>query len=490
MIPSPRGGGDRTLIVAAMIALLAGSALGSFRADDWGNLEIGRRALDSHWTRVWTTLRPDGFYRPLVDLWHGVMMRLWGLHPWPHLLPLALMLVLQTFLLARLARLRGASPALGRLVIATAWAQVNTYAWTALWPSNVTGGLMTTFLLVTLVLHHRAVKLAGQGRSPMTSVALAMLATALALVAKEEAVLIPVIVAWLEVVRWARLDATARRAALTSGIAIALVVACYVGLRSAFLPFPRATGTHYGLHLGMNWVRNLAFFAVHLGALPIVAILLTRVLYPEAWRAGARRGEAWTRAREAMLAGLGWALIGIQLFLLMRGHAYGWLYAPGLAVAFAVAHFVEWAAGVQARATSRALPAAGVIAAHWGIALLATVVGLHSVGWPRYRALAREAFAVMDRTLPRPPPHAHVVFLDPNPRETLSGRSLFNMVFGSAAGSALRLHYRRDDLTGEIIAGAPALAAVEHPPAADAVFLARGGRLTAVAGPTDSRPAR
>lgn len=484
--PATRSGGARALVVVAMATLLAASTIGSFRADDWENLERGQRVLTSGETSIWTSLNQYGFYRPLVDLWHGVMMQLWGLRPWPHLVPLILLLTLQTFLLARIARLRGGSPALGWLVAAAAWAQVNTYAWTALWPANATGGLMTTFFLLALLMHHRAVRQAGDGRGFGPSVALAAVSTALALISKEEAVVLPAVLAWLEALRWRRLGSSERRAALTSWILVSLLVAGFIGVRVVLMPVAYGAGQYYALRFGMNWLLNLAFFAVHLGALPILAAALTLVLYPAAWRREARQGEDWARAREGMLAGLGWAAIGIQIFLPVGGRAYGYLYAPALAVAFGVAHFVEWAARVQAQAAPRAWPAARVIAAHWVVAVLATAAGLQAVGWPQYGRITREAFAVMDRTLPDPPPRAHLVFLDPLERESLSGRSLFNMVFATMPGSMVRLHYRRDDLTAEILIGPEALAAIEHPPPADAVFLARGGRLTPLpsAGPT------
>ena len=473
--------GSRALVFAAALALLLSTAFGYFRADDWTNLERGRLALSGEWRQVWTAVNPFGFFRPLVDTWHGVMLGLWGLNPWPHLLPLVLLLALQTLLLARLVRLRGGSAALAWLAAAAAWAQVNTYAWTALWPSNVTGSLMTTFLLLAFTLHHRAVRFAGAGRGAATSVGLAALAAALALLCKEEAVLMPPVLAWLEALRWRRLRPRERGVALSSWTAITLVVAFYAAFRLLVLPGAHAAGERYALHFGLNWARNLAFFAAHLGALPLVAALLTRLFYPAAWRPGARRGSEWLRSREGMLAGAGWAAIGIQLYLPIGGHAYGYLYAPAFAVAFAVAHFVEWAAGVQSAADGRAPAPSRVVAAHWTLALLATAAGLYGAGWHRYGAIAREAFAVMDRTLPRPRPGAHIVFLDPLERETLAGRSLFNMVFDTAPGSLVRLHYRRADLTAEIVAGDAALAATERPPAADAVYLARDGRLSLLA---------
>lgn len=171
------------------------------------------------------------------------MMRLWGLHPWPHLVPLILLLALQTVLLARIARLRGGSPALAWLVAATAWAQVNTHAWTALWPSNVTGGLMATFLLLALFMHHGAVRQAGEGCGAATRVILGMVSASLALISKEEAVLLPLVLGWLEALRWGRLGTPARRTALASWIGISLVVACYVAIRFVALPATRTPGS-------------------------------------------------------------------------------------------------------------------------------------------------------------------------------------------------------------------------------------------------------
>lgn len=480
MVPEDRTGGARALVVVALAALIAASAFATFRADDWENLERGQRALASDWTSLWTAHNQYGFYRPLVDLWHGVMMRLWGLTPWAHILPLVLLFALHATLLARVAAHRGARPALAWLVAAAAFTQVNTYAWTALWPANVTGGLMTTFLLLALFAHHRAVSRAAAGRGPRVSIAFAAIATAFALLSKEEAVLLPVILLWLEALRWRALAPAARRAAVASWLLVAVLAGAFVVFRLVLVPTVNAEGQYYSLRFGTNWFRNLAFFAAHLGALPVVALLASRVVYPAAWRSEARRGEEWARARDGMLAGFGWAAIGIQLFLLLGGRAYGYLYAPALGVALGVATALDWAARVQARTAPVAWPAARVLAVHWLLALIATSVALQAAGWPRYRAITHAAFEVMDRTLPDPPPGAHIVFIDPMKRESLSGRSLFNMVFANAPGSVVRLHYRRPDLTAELISGPAAQAAIDHPPVADAVFLAVEGRLTAL----------
>lgn len=334
MIASLRGGDDRALTAVAMTALVVASLL-ALHAGDWAG--------------------------------------------WLHILSLIVLFAVQTFLLARIVRLRGGSPALGRLVTATAWAQVNTYAWSTLYLAGITVGLMGAFLMLAIVMHHRAVRLASQERSAVASLALAVLAASLALISREEAVLLPLVVAWLEAVRWRRLGPSARRAARASWIAISLPVVAYVALRMLVPTFSPTWGPHDAPQIAPHWVFSLALAVLHLGALPIVAALLTRVLYPAAWLPAARRGEAWVRAREGVMAGAGWAVIA-ALPMLANGRQTG-LLAPGLAVAFAVAQVLEWAAAVQARESGRAVPAARVIAAHWVIALLATVAWTIAGGW-------------------------------------------------------------------------------------------------------------
>lgn len=462
-----------------VFAQLAAASIGPFRADDWINLERGAVAWSSDWRVIWTSLNPFTLYRPLVDLWHGAMLRAFGLEPRPMIGALIALLLLQSWLLARLVRARGGTRETAALAFALAWAQPNATSWTTLWVSNVTGSLMTTFALLAMLLHHRAVRHAARGRAPWDSIASMLLAFLVAALCKEESVLLVGATGAMELARFSSLGPRARRGAIVSAIALAVVTGAYVVFRTQVVPTPQVGETRYHLQLGSHVARNVAFFALHLGALPATALVATALFARTAFAPAARTGESWALARRELSAGVAWAVIALLLYLPIGGRpAYGYLYAPSLAVAYATAHALGWAWRTRGRSP---LP---VALAHATLALVLTGAALAGIGWPRYRTLTAEAFERLDREWPTPPPNARALVLDVGERETFSGRTLYNLVFDGAIGSALRLHYRRPDLDAVTLYGAEARTALQRrEPAADAAFEARGGRLVRIAWP-------
>lgn len=480
------GGGSARVLNAAMAVLAVGllavaGTLGAFRADDWINLERGRLALSSEWRGVWTGLNPFQLYRPLVDLYHGLMVRLFGLVPGWHLAALIALLLTHGLLLRRIVSLRGGPGPLAGAAVAV---QANTWAWTALWVSNATGSLMATFWLLTMLAHHVAVHRADREQPWARFVVLAPLGLLLAALCKEEAILLPAVLAAMEGSRWTGLSPGGRRAAAVSVVSIGVAAAGFAVFRLCVLPSQLGDGSYYGLTLGPRVLSNLAFFAMHLAPLPLLALIVSRFVYAGAWRREAWRGPEFSHARRGVVAGLAWAAIGITLYLPIGGHGYGYLYLPAFGIALAVAHGLHGAARAHGGG-ARAIPSGAVLAMHAIVAFGLTAWGLSASGWPRYRALQREAFAVMDAALGTPPAGARVVFIDPVKTETLAGRSLFDLMFDDAAGSMLRLRYARADLDARVIRGEAATRAIEHPPEATAVFLAREGRLKPV---TIARP--
>jgi hypothetical protein len=469
------------LIAVALMALVGASSLAYFRAEDWLALALGNRALTTGWHDVWTTLWFDSFYRPITDLYQAFMVGRFRMHPWPYFAALIVLFTLQTALLSRIARMRGSDRTVAWLTAAAAWTQVNAYVWSTLWMSNVGGVLAAQFLLLALIGHHLVVERRREGRSAAPGLALGIAAVAVGTLCKEDFIVLAPAIAWLEGCRWWRLSPVERRAALQSWLVLSGCIGVYLAFRFLVMPTPQIPGQHFHLEFGMNWVRNLWFFLSHLLLLPAVLAILARVIYPAAWRREARTGDAWRRAREGMWAGFGWAAIAIQVYLPIRGHGYGYLYGPAFAIAYATAHGLGWAADAQRRTGGRTPSKVVPLAVHWVLVTTFVAVGLVGNGWPRYHALADEAFATLDRALPNPRPGATVLFLDPCEKETLAGRSLFNMLVGGMTASIVRVHYGREDVIGLLIEGPPALEAAKRPPPADLVLLARGGRLSVVA---------
>lgn len=466
------------LLVTLLAADLVAACRGGFRADDWINLERGQwswTAAGAH--AVWTSLNPFTLYRPLVDLWHGLMLALFGLSAPPMMFVLAGVLLLQSVLLARLVRAHGGSRAIAALAAAAVWAQPNTYAWTTLWVSNATGALMATGALLALLLYTRAARALARGRgAALTLLAMSVVFVAGAL-CKEEIVLLPAAVIALEWPRWHSRTPAERRARAIAWGALVLITLAYTIFRTRVLVTPQAGENRYHLRLGMHVLNNLRFFAMHLGAMPLGALLFARVLLPGAFAPGARDDAAWAQTRAAMLGGFGWAAAALLLYLPIAGRpAYGYLYIPAFGIAYAVAHGLAFAARAHARtrpARSAALP----LAAHAALATALTITALAGIGWQRYPELAASVEATLRREQPAPPPHARLLFLDlGGEHETFAGRSLFNLIFDDASGSFLRLLYRRDDLDAVVLHG-PADRAWSAPPGTVAVYRADHGRI-------------
>lgn len=474
--------GALILTACAVLVQFAGAAIGSFRADDWTNLERGLWATTPEGARgIWTGLNPFTLYRPLVDLWHGAMMRCFGLDAAPMLAMMVLLTVAQTFLLARLVRERGGDRTAAVFAAAALWAQVNTYAWTTQWVSNVTGSLLALFTLLALVQHHRAVRAAARGRSPVPAIvamALAFLAGALC---KEEIVLLPAGLAALEWSRRERLGERERRAALASWLALSVVATGYLIFRTQVLPTPQVGETRYHLTLGPHILLSIAFFAVHLGALPALAWAVTRIAWPEAHAREVWETPEGRLARREALAAFAWSASATLLYLPISGRpAYGYYYLPAFAVALAVGRMFAHAA---AHARPGRIGAAAALATHFVLALALTTTGLVLGAWHTYRARTLAVWATLDREWPSPPARARFVFLDSSGAECFVGRSIFNLIFDGATGSMLRLHYRRADLEGRTMYGPEHTSLATLPDSVTAVYRTRLGSIERVVNP-------
>lgn len=467
------------LIACAAAVQLAGAEIGAFRADDWTNLERGRWALTPEGLRgIWTGLNPFTLYRPLVDLWHGALMQLFGLNASPMLAMMALLLLAQSWLLARLVRERGGSRLAAALAAAAMWTQANAYTWTTQWVSNVTGSLLALFSLLALVQHHRAVRAAARGRSPWPAVAMMLLAFTAGALCKEEIVLLAACLAVLELARWRSLDERARRAAITSWLALSALTAAYLWFRTQVLPTPQVGETRYHLKLGPHIFYSIGYFALHLGAMPATLWALTRVFWPAAHERAIWDSAAGRAARRDALGALGWAAASTLLYLPISGRpAFGYLYMPAFAVAFGAGRLLAHAA--EAARPGRIGPV-NALAVHGVLATLATATGLVMGQWHTYAPLTRAAWATLDREWPTPPAHARFVFLDASGAETYVGRSVFNLIFDGATGSMLRLHYGRSDLQGLTLYGNRAASLASLPDSVTALYDTRLGRIEAV----------
>lgn len=465
------------LVLAMLAAQAAAATYGSFRADDWLNLERGAHA----WTpegalEVWTTLNAFGLYRPLVDLWHGAGLRLFGMSAPPMMMVLIANLALQAWMLARLVRVRGGSRETAALAAAALLAQPNTYAWSVLWVSNATGALMLTASLLTLLLHARAVRRIGRGDGAGITLAAMSLVMVIGALCKEDLVLLPALLIVLELARGPRLSPSERRASVAATGAVVAIAAAYAAFRLIILPTPQGGDDRYHLRLGPHVLRNAAFFAAHLAALPVVVWLLAR------WRMGREprlpdaAAVAIGTARREAAAGFAWAAITCTLYLPISGRpSYGYLLAPAVGIAYAVAQLLTSRAIASGRPLRRA-PAAALWV-HAVLALALTAGALYMIQWHRFGPLERLMVRELASDAPRLPRNARIVFIDAGGSETPAGRTIFNLIASSQPDAFLRMALARRDVSARTIVAAGASADSLRIPDADAVYVVREGAI-------------
>lgn len=478
MSPSPPGSRASawTLVAVLCAAQGAASLIGSFRADDWINLERAATASTTAGARaIWTALNPFGLYRPLVDLWHALWLRTFGLQAPPMMALLILNLLAQSLLLARLVRARGGNRETAALAAAALWAQPNTYSWTTLWISNATGGLMVTAALVTAVLHARAADRLSRGEGAgwtLTGMSVAFLVGALC---KEDIVLLPAFLTILEVARAPRVSRAQQRAAVTVTGALIAMAAAYAAFRLIVLPTPQSGTDRYHLRLGPHIAANMAFFAVHLGALPGVAIVLARLHMPKAF---ARWGEDDAEVRAALresTAGLLWAATATLLYLPISGRpSYGYLLAPAIGVAYGVAYGL---AALAALARDDRGSPGRILWTHALLALVLTSAALFTIQWHRFGPLERRLVHELSPQVAALPSGSHLTFVDVGKGETPAGRTIFDLIATSEPSAFVRIAFSRPDLTASTIQAPGARPDSIEAAATGAVYVVRQGRL-------------
>jgi hypothetical protein len=256
--------------VAFRLALLAlAIAFGAIYAPDLGHgfirddfewIEGSRIASFGDLVRIFT--HQAGFYRPLVALTFSADQAIWHLNPLGYAISNLVLFVGAAALLFRLAR-RFGLPAGAALAAVGVWAlDVHAPRMALLWISGRTALMLCVFALAAA-----EASLRGRHR-------LAALWCFLALLSKEEAVLLPAI---LTASAWFDRDEKARALAIlkaTSGAWVALAV--YAALRINSGAFgPSNLPAHYPVVSGASeLMRNAGEYAVRAGLIASIASLV------------------------------------------------------------------------------------------------------------------------------------------------------------------------------------------------------------------------
>lgn len=357
--------------------------------------------------------RDNGFYRPLVALTFALDERLYGLCPFGYATTNLLLALLAAWAVAGLARALGLDAG-AALAAACAWA-FNPHGIGAalMWISGRTALLLTLWALL-------AARACVRGR-----VALAALFVFLALLSKEEATLLPFVLAawaWLGPAPSVRRDG--RRAAWMLA-ACAPAAGLYLFLRSGTRAYwPHQAPDFYRPTLDVaTLARNLVEYADRAGTFAVALVLLAAL-------AAGVRPRADARARRVIVLGAVWVAGGYGLTVLLPVRSSLYAVFPSVGAAIAAAALLRALAVAADRRGRRRL---GVAAA---VVLLALVPLLHSRNLRARRTaeLSTRALAAVTEVAPELASGQVLVLRDGDARVNLRA------AFGTLADTAVRLH--------------------------------------------------
>ncbi|MGH9348482.1 MAG: hypothetical protein ACRD26_14575 [Vicinamibacterales bacterium] len=399
------------ILILALCLAYAGDAGHGFIKDDFRWIRETRIDAVSDVPRLLG--RTDGFYRPLVSLSFSVSSAAGGLTPRQYGLTNLALLVAAAALVWRLARTLGLAegPA---LVAAGAWAfNFHGINMAVLWISGRTALIVTIGALLTAIA-------SVSGRTWLAGAC-----CLLAMLSKEEAVLLPILVA-----AWCAYDAegpatrrlaTAARRAWPCFAAMAI----YLALRLRTDAFwPADAPAYYRLSAAPSLLAgNLVQYADRALTWPLVVAL---VMY--AASAGKARFDG--HARRVVVFGALWiaCMFALTVFVPVRSSLYAVLPSAGSALA----------AGAVASAASRAAPArAGMAMTALALLplLLLPIYWLRNERWTRLADLSSTVLNQVRAAAEREPGR-RIVIVD-NPAERFNLDAAFGSLWPDASALLL-----------------------------------------------------
>ncbi|HXB54110.1 MAG TPA: hypothetical protein VN461_04960 [Vicinamibacteria bacterium] len=271
--------------------------------------------------------RDNGFYRPLVGLSFAADHALFGVRPFPYALTNLLVILAAAAVLYALARALGLSPGAAALAAGAFLLNPHGIKDAILWISGRTSGLLTLLSLLAAFAFVRGRVFWAAG------------GVLLALFCKEEAVLLPAILAAGALIRAPGGPSTRLRGALLSSWPLFLPLPLYFALRSMTSAFLPATAPpHYRLSLDPGLIaRNVFEYTDRACTIPLVAVALIAL-------AARSRPRVDAGERGVLLWSLLWIAggYGLTLWLPVRSSLYAVLPSAGAALAGAALAQALW----------------------------------------------------------------------------------------------------------------------------------------------------
>jgi hypothetical protein len=434
MLPANRNAWPRLaapVVGVLFLAIYLPAAGRGFLKDDFAWIATARIEDWHDLARIFTG--NVGFYRPLVTLTFSADHAVWGLQPWGYGLTNLLLCAANALLLHRLAtRVRLGSHA--ALVAVAVWLfNFHAVNMALLWLSGRTALLVTLFSLATA---HAMLR----GRTGVAG-----LLCGCALLAKEEAVLLPLMWTvhdvWTSPLTGARPTEAARNAAArTWPLWLALVV--YAVLRTTSGAFTASTAPSY-YQFSFDpalLLRNVLAYADRAGTVAAFTILVFVAV--AGWRSVRLSPDEWRLVRIALV----WipSTYALTVFLPIRSSLYALLPSVGAALL----------AAAVASAVSRAQPqrfrraAAGLLVL---VLLLVPVYYARNERWTGAADISTEVMTLVQEAASAQAA-GHVVLIDDAPAPIT-----FDDVFSGLFGTGVQL-FAGPQWTGEVVppgAGGP-----------------------------------
>jgi hypothetical protein len=430
-------------LVAAFAAIYLPDLGHGFVRDDFGWIADSRLASFTDVVRLFT--RQVGFYRPLVSLTFSADQAIWQINPFGYAITNACLFLLAAAMIYRLARTMEL-PASAALLAVTVWAfDIHAPRMALLWISGRTALLLCIFAVGAAEAHLRR-------RNRVTGVC-----CLLAMLAKEEAVLLPVILtafAWFD----RRREGAVAVVNTTWPMWAALVVYGVLRLNSGAFG-PTNLPAHYPVIDGFAaFVRNVGEYAVRAGLVSAIVILVvTLVVRPSPTLQQSER-------RVIVFAAL-WivGLFAITIAAANRSDLYA--LAPSIGCALIAGAFASSA--IRGNAARFRLACTGLIVA------LIVLIPVYRQRDRRWVQPADVSASVMRTLTSETPPTAQgrVVLLD-----DVTMRYGLESAFGTLVPAAVTL-FKGPGWSGELRRNGEDCAVAGNEPGAE-VFMFRGGRLS------------